>query len=157
MKYILNFYEGFTNKTLMLLYLETALLIELIKNVTNTYLWSDWKYIGFVSTIILIDTITGVMASKFGRKENFSSKKLEGFFLKIILYACYLISIHVALHFTIEGEKSLLFDYFKTIFYVMPIVREIKSIIENFEALGFTIFPKWIKDKIQELTEKKNT
>jgi len=156
MKSIFSFYDDFTNKTLMFIYLQVALLIELVKNVTNTYFWSDWQYIGFVCTIIMIDTITGVMASKFGRKENFSSKKLEGFFLKIILYACYLISIHVALHFTIEGEKSVLFDYFKTIFYIMPIVREMKSIIENFETLGFTIFPKWIKDKIQELTEKKN-
>lgn len=154
MKSILHYFESFTKPNLIFSCFEVAFLIQVIKNVANTYFWSDWKYIGFLASIILVDTITGVMASKFGRKENFSSKKLEGFFIKIVLYVCYLISIHVALHFTIEGEKSILFEYFKTVFYCMPIVRELKSIIENFDALGFTIVPKWIRDKINEFTEK---
>lgn len=152
--YIMSFFLSFTKKTVLLSTIILAISFDWLKLAIKEYIWDDYKYVGFLAVIILVDTITGVMASRWGRKEPITSKKMQGMIIKIILYVCYLISIHVALNFKIDGEVAKVFDFLKTILYTYPIVRELLSIDENMDVLGYSIFPKVLREKLRDFGNK---
>lgn len=151
--YIASFFVSFTKKTILLFSFSLATVLEFCQHIFEIYVWNDYKYIGFLATVVIIDTITGTIASRFGRNERISSTKMTGMMIKIILYFCYLVSINVALNFTIQGETAGVFEYLKTILYTYPIAREILSIDENMSVMGYSIFPKWLREKIGDMID----
>lgn len=154
MKTVFNL-SDFHHKTYILASIAASAIIEAIRYVVGKYLWNDWQYVGFLVTLIIIDTILGMLASKIGRGEPITSTKMTGMILKVIIYFCYLVAVNVAMNFTVDGAKLNLFEFLKVALYTSPILRELKSIDENLLTLGYSIFPKSLRDKVDELLTKK--
>lgn len=117
----------------------------------QTYIFSRWDYLIYLSIAILIDTILGVW--KAFKYNQISSTKLGGLVVKVVLYGLFLILINSLSNFAQYNWSKLLFSYLQETFYVAIMIRETISIVENIGAIKPDLLPSWILKKLKSFDE----
>lgn len=123
--------------------------LAVIIYIVDKYIFADWQFVFFLLVLISIDTFLGMVKALMIDK-SFSSIGFSKLFLKCIVYSCYLITVHVLTHFTVDGEKNIAFSWIDDFAFSSIIAREAFSIIEN---IGL-IYPKLVPDIIRRYLMK---
>jgi phage-related holin len=120
----------------------------------ETYLFSDWQFLRFLGVLIALDTGLGMAMS--WRTRRISSNRFARLFQKSIVYLTLLVLVHVLCHFTVEGQRNQLFDWFSSFVYAAIMVREGISILEHLASLNPKLLPPWILQRLLELDKHGN-
>ena len=115
---------------------------------TNKYLFDDWQYLIFLGVLIIIDTIGGIV--RRWKDRTISSSGFAKFFLKLIVYGIFLITIHVLTHFTVRGQVVPVFEWIDFFALSAIVVRESLSIFENIAAIDTKLVPNWLLRRLKE-------
>ena len=118
------------------------------------FVFNDWNYLKFLMVVVALDFITGVTRSwKAGIP--ITSKGWRDTVSKIIQYSAFLICTHVTIHFEVDGQPLMPFDWINDSAYVFLIAIEIKSVYENIVAINGNLdFLKPIIKKIEQFITK---
>lgn len=106
------------------------------------YVFKDWDFAGYLLVLIVADTLLGV--AKNIKNKTVSSSGFANFFIKLLVYSCVLISLHVLNNFTVNKVSHQLFDWSNTVVYTAIIIRELISIFENVAEIKPNLIPAWI-------------
>ena len=123
----------------ILLYLFLGWTIAPFVHFFNTYIFSDWDYLIFLTVLSSCDTVMGVTRALV--KHEFSTKAFGKVFIKIIIYSCALIVSHVLVYFTVKGKTQAVFSWFDTVVLSAIVVREAISIFESIAVIEPGVFP----------------
>ncbi|RYD82924.1 MAG: hypothetical protein EOP53_02320 [Sphingobacteriales bacterium] len=93
------------------------------------YVYNDWNFLGFVLTLIMLDTIMGFLANWYTK--SLSSMGWRQLFKKFIEYGTCLVICHVLTSFEIQGVPSGVMDWADNFLYAAMLVAESMSIGEN--------------------------
>jgi toxin secretion/phage lysis holin len=115
------------------------------------YLFADWQFAGFLFTLILVDTITGVLRS--WQKRQVSSRAFSRIFIKCLVYLLLLILAHVMTSFTIKGKVNVVFQWFDTFIYCAMMAREALSVLENLATVAPELVPKVLLKRLALFSE----
>ncbi|SHL26362.1 bacteriophage holin [Hymenobacter psychrotolerans] len=115
------------------------------------YLFDDWEFAGFLFTLIVVDTATGVLRS--WRQHKVSSRAFSRIFLKVLIYMVLLILAHVMTSFKVQGEENMVFKWFDTFIYCAMMAREALSVLENLAAIEPTLIPKALLKRLAQFSE----
>ena len=113
------------------------------------YLFSDWEFLKFLLILVGIDTVLGVYLG--WKNFRLSSSTFSKLFMKMIVYLLFLVLTHILAHFTVNGEKNTLFDWFSSIAYAGIMVREGLSILENLTGINPNLLPSWVIDRLKNI------
>lgn len=119
------------------------------------YIFSDWQFAAFLITLIAIDTFVSVL--RHWQLRTVSSLGFAKLFLKVIVYSCFLITIHVLTNFTVSGEREMFFTWIDDFAYSAIIVREAISILENISLLYPGLIPAWIVKRLERFNREDPT
>jgi toxin secretion/phage lysis holin len=122
-----------------------------MKAVADIYIFSDWQFVLFLLTMIIVDTALGTYNA--WKKKNLESKAWARFFEKILLYGCVLVMSHVLIKFTIGGAATGLFDWVDDVLYCAIMVRESISILENVGEIRPNLLSKSILSRLKKFDE----
>ena len=117
----------------------------------RTYLFDDWQFLGFLLTLVVVDTVTGVLRS--WKAQQVSSRAFSRIFTKIMVYLSLLILAHVMTSFTIKGEVNVLFRWFDTFIYCAMMAREALSVLENLATVAPELVPKVLLKRLALFSE----
>jgi phage-related holin len=130
-------------------------LVELISHLFNKYVLSDWNYVGYLITLIVLDTLTGLYAA--WRTSWIVSFRLRAICEKIWYYFVALVVVHVVSAHQVDGEINKFFELavpmFKGFMYFALIFAEVLSIDENADKVGRAFLPKALRKKIKTIKE----
>lgn len=122
------------------------------------YAFSDWEFLKFLFVIVCIDTFLGLF--KAVRNKSISSKGFSMVLIKIIMYACALITTSALVKFTIEGAPQTAFGFVNKVIFSAIMLREAISIFENISEIQPNLLPGSILSylkKFDSITGKKIT
>ena len=91
----------------------SGLILSFPIHLVETYVFSDWQFIGSLIVLVILDTVTG--AWKHWHKGTISSRGFGEFCKKLILYGCVLIVTHTLISFRVRGEVNVLFGWIDTV------------------------------------------
>jgi phage-related holin len=111
------------------------------------YIYADWSFLISLFILIFLDTVLGI--AKAFMTNSIQSKKFGDIFLKIVLYAVFLIVVHVLMSFTINGNHPVLVDYIDDFAMSSLMLREGWSIVENIALIKPDLLPKSILKKLK--------
>ncbi len=119
------------------------------------YIWDDWSFLLFMTLLVMIDTATGML---YAWKEHvFSNKKMQSLLIKILVYGCTLVTVHIISAFTVKNQPNTmiadLLPYMDRIMYFFLVSREVLSINENMGKLGYPMLPKFILKRFADFDE----
>ncbi|WP_375435092.1 bacteriophage holin [uncultured Hymenobacter sp.] len=117
----------------------------------RTYLFDDWQFLGFLLTLVVVDTVTGVLRG--WQKRQVSSRAFSRFFVKLLVYLSLLILAHVMTSFTIKGEVNVFFQWFDTFVYCAMMARETLSVLENLATIAPEFVPKVLLKRLALFSE----
>ncbi|QIX60873.1 phage holin family protein [Hymenobacter sp. BT18] len=129
----------------------TGLALSPLALLVRQYLFDDWQFLGFLFTLIMVDTGTGLLRS--WRQRNVSSRAFSRIFLKVIIYLAMLVLSHIMTHFTVHGEQNVIFKWFDTFVYSVMMAREALSLLENLAAIEPTLIPKALLKRLALFAE----
>lgn len=118
------------------------------------WVFDDWQFVAALGILLVLDTGTGVW--KGIKKKEFSSRGFGDVFTKVAIYAVALISVHSIGLFVNSREMSMIGDiikHFDEIVYCSILFRELWSINENINALGYKILPANILQYMKDFNE----
>ena len=137
------------------------MVLSFISGVVTTFFKMYGTILGLVGVAIIIDTITGVAASKASGKQITSKKANQGFWKKVglllaLFYGMFLdFFIPTALAVV---ELSIPFNLpFGLIFGCYIVFNEGISICENLDKINSDILPNWVKVLLKGGAEKINS
>jgi hypothetical protein len=113
----------------------------------ETYMYADWQFLNFLVVLIAINSLLGLYVQY---KKHTLTKLISLWLQKVLIYACYLILVHIISHFTIEGEKNQYFGWFNGIANAALIIRESIYILENMGAIRSGLIPRWLLKKLKQ-------
>ncbi|MDF7810749.1 bacteriophage holin [Hymenobacter sp. YC55] len=119
--------------------------------IVRTYLFDDWQFLGFLLTLIVVDTVTGVIRS--WQRSQISSRGFSRFFTKVLVYLSLLVLAHVMTSFTIKGKVNVLFQWFDTFVYCVMMAREALSVLENLATMAPELVPKKLIKRLALFSE----
>jgi phage-related holin len=125
-----------------------SLVLSPLTALIQKYVFADWQFVGFLITLIFFDTVLGLVCAL--RQHHISSAGFGRVIIKIALYGVFLIVIHVLTNFKVDGEKSSLFSWFKSVGYGILLLREAISIVENICKLYPGLLPSWILQRLKD-------
>lgn len=96
------------------------------------FVFADWEFAGFLFTLVMVDTLLGTIRAI--RNKDFDVKQFTEFVEKIILYSAGLAVGHVFSHYTVEGERILIFSFVRDSIYAALVIREAVSILAHLYA-----------------------
>lgn len=128
-----------------------ALPISPIVDMVEKYIFGDWEFLKYLVVLICIDTLISWIYHIIHK--DFSSKGIGMIFIKLIVYASLLIVGHVLGHFTIDGQESITFTWFRSLMCTALLVRESISIIENVGKLNPNLVPLQIRKILKDFDE----
>jgi toxin secretion/phage lysis holin len=131
--------------------LHTALSASPWALLVRQYFFADWQFAGFLFTLILVDTATGVLRS--WQKKQVSSRAFSRIFIKCLVYLLLLILAHVMTSFTIKGEVNVVFQWFDTFIYCAMMAREALSVLENLATVAPELVPKVLLKRLALFSE----
>lgn len=115
------------------------------------YVFKDWKYLVFLLILIGVDTAFGFYRA--WRDKRVESRAWGKVIEKLFLYAGLLVTFHVLLHFTVNGEAPGWFGAIEKAVYSYIIIREAISVVEHVSILRPGLFPLWILDRLAKYKE----
>ena len=122
-----------------------------IKTVFDTYIFSDWQFVLFLITLVVVDTVLGTYKAYV--KKTLESRAYARLFEKIMLYGAILITSHVLISFPISGTATGLFDWVDDVLYCAMMVREAISIFENVGEIKPNLLPAWVLARLKKFDE----
>lgn len=126
-----------------------ATILELVRKVTEKYIFADWEFLTFLFILIVIDTSLGLW--KAYNKGEICSKGFSLLFRKLIAYCMVLILTHIVTHYTVEGYQNEVMNWFDNFVFASLIIRESISILENIAIIYPNIIPNSILKKLNRL------
>ncbi|MFW5659246.1 MAG: phage holin family protein [Bacteroidota bacterium] len=152
---IVQFWEQLPELKTVLVYVFIGWMLAPVVQFVERFLWSDWEFAAFLGILIILDTLTGLIAA--WQTRSVSSRKLERVLIKVTAYAVLLITMHVLSHHTIAGKPNTILaaivPYFDALIYAAILFREALSINENLAALGHPILPPFIIRRLERFQE----
>jgi phage-related holin len=115
------------------------------------YIFRDWEFLKFLVVLIVIDTLVSWVFHL--RKKDFSSKGFAMIMTKLFVYSCLLIVAHVLGGYTIDGQVTTTFTWFRSLMSTALIVRESVSIVENAGKISPNLVPSWIRKYLRDFDE----
>jgi phage-related holin len=126
--------------------------LELVKK----YIFSDIEFAAILGLLVIIDTITGMLAAY--KEGVFSSSKMGKVLIKIIVLGLSLSTIHAVNkainHRGVEEGIGIVVMYFDSFLYTFIVLREAASINENCSRLGYPLVPNRIKRILERYLKK---
>lgn len=105
------------------------------------YFFSDWELLGWVTWIMVVQTLSEVY--KDFKKRQLSRRSLDETLHKCIIYGFILILYHILKNYYMPARYLI----------VEIVLREAIAIIENLSQVTDFI-PKWFLDRLKEMHEK---
>lgn len=115
------------------------------------YIWNDWQFLIPFTILIIIDTISSII--KHWKNHTINSKGFSQLFIKVIVYAMFLMVIHSLTTYKTNGEVDGIFGWLDSFAYAALMGREALSIFENIGAIYPGIVPKWIMKRLKSFDE----
>lgn len=115
------------------------------------YIYKDWEFLKFLVVLIVIDTIISWIYHIIHK--DFSSKGFGMILIKLIIYGALLVIAHVLGNYTIDGQTTTTFTWFRSLMCTALLVRESISIIENIGKLNANLVPLWIRKYLKDFDE----
>jgi hypothetical protein len=135
------------NKIVGVIILSSATILYYIEK----YIYKDWEFLGYMTTVILVDTILAMLYHH--KKGSLNSEGFSKFYIKCLLYAMFLILIHNLMSFKVSGKSMTVFSWLDTVAYMSIMVREAISIVENIGKIKPDLLPSWILKKLKGFDE----
>jgi phage-related holin len=149
-RYILEIDSASLNKVMLILI--TSSTMVMIKSFTDKYFYSDWEYGFFLTLLITLDTISGVIRAL--KEKYFSSRRFgEDLAIKIVLYCIALMTVHIVTNFTINGTHPVFISYVDSLALSGFMLREAISIFENISVIKPSLFPTYILKRLKMFDE----
>jgi phage-related holin len=105
-----------------------ALIFGMVKTAFTTYVFDDWKFAGFLFTMVVIDSGLGIFFAV--RHKDLDPKAFGKFLEKAFFYIALLSVGHVMTHYTVSGEEIKTFAFIKNTIYNGMLIREAASILK---------------------------
>lgn len=118
---------------------------------TEKYIFKDWEFVKYLIVLIVIDTAMSWTYHIIHK--DFSSKGFGMIFIKLLIYASLLIVAHVLGSYTIDGQQSNTFTWFRSLMCTALLVREAISIIENVGKINPELVPLWVRKYLKDFDE----
>ena len=115
------------------------------------YIFRDWEFLKFLVVLIVIDTLVSWVFHL--TKKDFSSKGFAMIITKLFVYSCLLIVAHVLGGYTIDGQITTTFTWFRSLMSTALIVRESVSIVENAGKISPNLVPSWVRKYLRDFDE----
>jgi phage-related holin len=112
------------------------------------YIFADWQFLFFLFVLMALDTLSGFV--RHWLINNISSEAFAKIAKKLIVYAIYLIVLHVLTHYSDQPQARYIFGWVEQVGYAVLITREALSIITNLDAIYPGIIPAWFRAKLQK-------
>ena len=128
-----------------------ALPLSPIVDWIEKYIFKDWEFLKFLVVLIIVDTLISWVFHL--KKKDFSSKGFGMILTKIFVYGCLLIVAHVLGEYTIDGQTTTTFTWFRSLMSTALIVRESISIVENSGKINPSLVPVWVRKYLREFDE----
>jgi phage-related holin len=127
-------------------------------HIIEEYIFSDWKFSILLLLAVTIDTIAGVLRAL--KNKDFSSHSFGKLIEKFIIYSIALIAVHT-LKETItnlypQEISNPIANYIGNSIYLSILFRELWSINENINAMGYVFMPKFILKYMRDFDENGN-
>ena len=119
----------------------------------RTYVFDDWEFVKWLTVLMVVDTILGVLKHWFTK--DISSKGYGMVGKKLIVYSAVMILAHVLSCFTVHNQPVMTLQWFVSFGCTVLMVREGLSIVENIEAILPGFFPKSIVSRLKDFDSKK--
>lgn len=149
-RYSLELKMASSNKILTIFLASSTL--TMVKELIEKYIYSDWEFAIFLTILIALDTITGIMRA--WKQHNFTSRKLgEDLAVKITLYCVTLITVHVLSYFTVDGKHPIFIVYVDTLALSGFMIREAISVLENISVISPSMFPTYLLKRLKMFDE----
>lgn len=120
----------------------------------HSFVLPDFAFMLNMFIIVLIDTALGVILAF--KTKQVSSSEFAKIFTKVLVYCLLVIAVHTVSHFKINGETQLL-TWLDSFIYSGIMVRELLSILEKTQLLGYFTAPKWILERLKVIQDKVET
>lgn len=147
---MLNQLQSFGNLNLLFIATITTPAVELL----HSFVLPDFAFMLNMFIIVLIDTALGVILAF--KTKQVSSSEFAKIFTKVLVYCLLVIAVHTVSHFKINGETQLL-TWLDSFIYSGIMVRELLSILEKTQLLGYFTAPKWILERLKVIQDKVET
>lgn len=121
--------------------------LTILARFVETYIYSDWNFLLSLTILMVIDSALGFLNA--WKQSNVSGEGFGKFFLKLALYGCLLITIHVIVSFNIAGKHPEVLDWLDDCLLTAMIVRESLSIFHTVALLRPGMVPKWILKRLE--------
>ncbi len=148
----LVFMKNVVMSLLMACITPAAAAVAAFSHFVGKYIFSDWQFAAFMVTLIAIDTFVSMV--RHFQQRTVSSWGFAKLFLKVIVYACFLITIHVLTNFTVNGRREMFFTWIDDFAYSAILVREVISILENITLLYPGLIPGWIVKRLERFNQE---
>lgn len=146
--------HGITDATKYKLPIILAAFLAPMVGIFEKYIFDEWEFLGFIITIVVIDTATGLWKAVILKRAN--STDFGGFIIKVVVYGLFLAVIHIIVAFPKSAVAKDIFAWVDDLGYSALIVRESISIIENLGVIRPNLIPSWILRRLKEYDEKGN-
>lgn len=135
--------------------------ISFIVGIFTTFFQLYGAILGLVGIVIVLDTVTGIIAAKATGVEITSKKANQGFWKKIGLLIALFFGVFLDVFIPIAlGFISVALPFnmpFGLIFGCYIVFNEAISICENLDKIDPTILPQWVKKLLKGGSDKINT
>lgn len=128
-----------------------AIPLSPIVDLIEKYIFKDWEFLKFLVVLIIVDTLISWVFHL--KQKDFSSKGFGMILTKIFVYGCLLIVAHVLGEYTIDGQTTTTFTWFRSLMSTALIVRESISIVENSGKINPNLVPVWVRKYLREFDE----
>ncbi|MFZ4705553.1 MAG: phage holin family protein [Bacteroidales bacterium] len=132
----------------LLFYIIAGVTLAPVMNVLNKYFFADWEFLKFLMVLIGLDTITGFWRAV--KRRELSSRAWGGVIEKVIVYATFVIVIHVLVHYRVSGAPVKVFAWLNQVAYAALMAKEALSIVENLGAINNNLLPRWVLRWLRE-------
>lgn len=120
-------------------------------NYFQRYFFSDWDFLGFLTTIFIVDTISGVM--KHWKNHTLSLNGFMRVFIKMFVSLGALFVTHALAHF--EGAQTTFSSYTETFGQTAVIIYVATSAVRNLHQLSGKKLPlEWLMKRFEEIAPK---
>lgn len=115
----------------------------------DQYVFNHSGWVEIIAIAVVVDTVSGV--AKSWKNKTFSSYKFGGVFVKVCLYALFVLVLG-----GLYNVQSDITQAFATLGYSVIVFREVLSFVENAEVLRPGTFPKWFVKRLEKYDEDGN-
>ncbi len=128
-----------------------GVVLQPVVMIFERYIFADWHFLFFLFVLMGLDTVTGFI--KHWLRNSISHEAFAKIAKKFIVYAVYLIVLHVLTHYSERPEARYVFGWVEQVGYAVLVTREALSIITNLDDIHPGIVPAWFRKKLQRFQD----